>query len=126
MQGRLLTKVSLSLAALCALAVTGVARAGAKQTQVQGLLAVPVLAGSAAYALSEVMGWRAGLELAFRMHVLLVGAAGGPALDQLHAADFDHPVTFLPLQTGGFGVEDDLSHARAVSCCLFISLWITA
>jgi Mn2+/Fe2+ NRAMP family transporter len=29
-----------------------------------GLLAVPVLAGSAAYALSEVMGWRAGLELA--------------------------------------------------------------
>ncbi len=28
-----------------------------------GLLAVPVLAGSAAYALSETMGWRAGLEL---------------------------------------------------------------
>jgi Mn2+/Fe2+ NRAMP family transporter len=28
-----------------------------------GLLAVPVLAGSAAYAFSEVMGWRAGLEL---------------------------------------------------------------
>ena len=28
-----------------------------------GLLAVPVLAGSAAYALAEVMGWRAGLEL---------------------------------------------------------------
>ncbi len=28
-----------------------------------GLLAVPVLAGSAAYALSETLGWRAGLEL---------------------------------------------------------------
>lgn len=28
-----------------------------------GMLAVPVLAGSAAYALSEAMGWRAGLEL---------------------------------------------------------------
>jgi Mn2+/Fe2+ NRAMP family transporter len=28
-----------------------------------GMLAVPVLAGSAAYALSETMGWRAGLEL---------------------------------------------------------------
>ncbi|WP_310497111.1 divalent metal cation transporter [Sandarakinorhabdus sp.] len=27
-----------------------------------GMLAVPVLAGSAAYALAEVMGWRAGLE----------------------------------------------------------------
>jgi Mn2+/Fe2+ NRAMP family transporter len=31
-----------------------------------GLLAVPVLAGSAAYALSELMGWRAGLELSPR------------------------------------------------------------
>ncbi|MEI6417766.1 MAG: divalent metal cation transporter [Sphingomonadales bacterium] len=31
-----------------------------------GLLAVPVLAGSAAYALSETMGWRAGLELTWR------------------------------------------------------------
>lgn len=28
-----------------------------------GMLAIPVLAGSAAYALSEAMGWRAGLEL---------------------------------------------------------------
>ncbi|OSZ67092.1 iron transporter [Sphingomonas sp. IBVSS1] len=28
-----------------------------------GLLAVPVLAGAAAYALAELMGWRAGLEL---------------------------------------------------------------
>ena len=28
-----------------------------------GLLAVPVLAGAAAYALSELLGWRAGLEL---------------------------------------------------------------
>jgi Mn2+/Fe2+ NRAMP family transporter len=28
-----------------------------------GLLAVPILAGSAAYALSDAMGWRAGLEL---------------------------------------------------------------
>ncbi|MFZ4689533.1 MAG: NRAMP family divalent metal transporter [Polymorphobacter sp.] len=28
-----------------------------------GMLAIPVLAGSAAYALSEVMGWRTGLEL---------------------------------------------------------------
>jgi Mn2+/Fe2+ NRAMP family transporter len=31
-----------------------------------GLLAVPVLAGSAAYALSETMGWPAGLELKLR------------------------------------------------------------
>ena len=31
-----------------------------------GMLAVPVLAGSGAYALSEAMGWRSGLELAPR------------------------------------------------------------
>ena len=31
-----------------------------------GLLAVPVLAGSAAYAVSEVFGWRAGLSRGFR------------------------------------------------------------
>jgi Mn2+/Fe2+ NRAMP family transporter len=31
-----------------------------------GLLAVPVLAGSAAYAVSEVFGWKAGLSRGFR------------------------------------------------------------
>ena len=31
-----------------------------------GLLAVPVLAGSAAYAVSELLGWRAGLSKGFR------------------------------------------------------------
>ena len=30
-----------------------------------GLLAVPVLAGSAAYAVSELFGWKAGLSRAF-------------------------------------------------------------
>ena len=51
-----------------------------------GLLAVPVLAGSAAYALSEVMGWRAGLELKPReamgfYGVIFVAVAAALALD---------------------------------------------
>ncbi|WP_313669515.1 divalent metal cation transporter [Sandarakinorhabdus sp.] len=51
-----------------------------------GLLAVPVLAGSAAYALSEVMGWRAGLELKPReaagfYGVIFVAVSAALALD---------------------------------------------
>ncbi|WP_156254993.1 NRAMP family divalent metal transporter [Sandarakinorhabdus oryzae] len=51
-----------------------------------GLLAVPVLAGSAAYALAEVMGWRAGLELKPReaggfYGVIFVAVAAALGLD---------------------------------------------
>ena len=51
-----------------------------------GMLAVPVLAGSAAYALAEVMGWRAGLELKPReaggfYGVIFVAVAAALALD---------------------------------------------
>jgi Mn2+/Fe2+ NRAMP family transporter len=45
-----------------------------------GLLAVPVLAGSAAYAVSEVYGWTAGLSHGFReargFYVIIVTATG--------------------------------------------------
>jgi NRAMP (natural resistance-associated macrophage protein)-like metal ion transporter len=45
-----------------------------------GLLAVPVLAGSAAYAVSEVFGWRAGLSHGFReargFYLIIVAATG--------------------------------------------------
>ena len=45
-----------------------------------GLLAVPVLAGSAAYAVSEVFGWRAGLSHGFReargFYGIIVAATG--------------------------------------------------
>ena len=45
-----------------------------------GLLAVPVLAGSAAYAVSEVLGWRAGLSRGFRQargfYLIIVAATG--------------------------------------------------
>ncbi len=51
-----------------------------------GMLAVPVLAGSGAYALSEVMGWRTGLELAPRRavpfySVITIAIAGGVLVD---------------------------------------------
>ena len=45
-----------------------------------GLLAVPVLAGSAAYAVSEVFGWKAGFSHGFREargFYLIIGAATG-------------------------------------------------
>jgi Mn2+/Fe2+ NRAMP family transporter len=45
-----------------------------------GLLAVPVLAGSAAYAVSEVFGWKAGLSHGFheaRGFYLIIAAATG-------------------------------------------------
>lgn len=45
-----------------------------------GLLAVPVLAGSAAYAVSEVFGWRAGLSRGFReargFYLIIFAATG--------------------------------------------------
>jgi NRAMP (natural resistance-associated macrophage protein)-like metal ion transporter len=45
-----------------------------------GLLAVPVLAGSAAYAVSEVFGWKAGLSHGFHQargfYTLIIGATG--------------------------------------------------
>jgi NRAMP (natural resistance-associated macrophage protein)-like metal ion transporter len=45
-----------------------------------GLLAVPVLTGSAAYAVSEVFGWRAGLSRGFReargFYFIIVAATG--------------------------------------------------
>ena len=53
-----------------------------------GLLAIPVLAGSASYAIAEMFGWRAGLDLAprraRRFYLVLGGAiAAGTLLDLL-------------------------------------------
>ena len=51
-----------------------------------GLLAIPVLAGSASYAIAELFSWRSGLDLkprqARRFYLVLVGAiVAGIALD---------------------------------------------
>jgi NRAMP (natural resistance-associated macrophage protein)-like metal ion transporter len=54
-----------------------------------GLLAVPVLAGSAAYAVSELLGWRAGLSRGFHeargFYMIIIAATGiGTALSVLN------------------------------------------
>ncbi len=54
-----------------------------------GLLAVPVLAGSAAYAVSELFGWRGGLSSGFReargFYMIIIAATGiGTALSILN------------------------------------------
>jgi Mn2+/Fe2+ NRAMP family transporter len=64
--------------ALYALAIVGV-----------GLLAVPTLSGSAAYALAESFHWQDGLDLQFRQApafyaVVLLATAGGVAMDYLN------------------------------------------
>lgn len=51
-----------------------------------GMLAVPVLAGSAAYAVAETMGWRAGLDLAPNegrgfYGIIAIATLGGVILD---------------------------------------------
>jgi NRAMP (natural resistance-associated macrophage protein)-like metal ion transporter len=56
-----------------------------------GLLAVPVLAGSAAYAVSEVFGWRAGLSRGFQeargFYAIIVAATVLGTLGSLLAVD---------------------------------------
>lgn len=56
-----------------------------------GLLAVPVLAGSTAYAVAEALGWKASLELPFwrapRFYALLCGTVGAAVLLQVVNAD---------------------------------------
>src|SRR5690606_16754728 len=51
-----------------------------------------------------------GLERAIRLEVAMELAPAGAAFKQLHAADLDDAVALLPLQAGGFSVEDDLAH----------------
>jgi hypothetical protein len=50
------------------------------------------------------------VDVALRIQVLMIGAAGEPPIDELHAADLDDPVLLLDLEAGGLGVEDDLAH----------------
>ncbi|MBI4089808.1 MAG: divalent metal cation transporter, partial [Candidatus Kerfeldbacteria bacterium] len=61
-----------------------------------GLLAIPVLAGSASYALAEVFGWREGLSENYRhahaFHLVMVAAL---ALGLLSNAVGVSPITFL-------------------------------
>ena len=47
----------------------------------------------------------------FGIDVLVVVITSQLAIDQLHTADFNNPVTLGGFQTGGFCIEYNLSHA---------------
>lgn len=69
-----------------------------------GLLAIPVLAGSASYAVAEVFGWRSGLDLpprrARRFYLVLAGAIAGGILLDLRGPDAIH-LLFLAAVVNG-------------------------
>jgi hypothetical protein len=54
---------------------------------------------------------RAGVDVPLGVHIDVVVAAGELAVDDLDAGDFDQPVAGLPVEAGGFGIQNDLSHA---------------
>jgi hypothetical protein len=42
----------------------------------------------------------------------VIGSAGEPPIDELHAADFNDPVLLFDFEPGGFRIEDDLAHLK--------------
>ena len=52
-----------------------------------------------------------GVAGALRIDVVVQSAPGQPSVDEFDAADFDHAVALQRVQTRGFGVEEDDSHA---------------
>ena len=49
-------------------------------------------------------------DLTLGVQILMKGAVGHPAIHDLHAPHLDDPVALCGVETGGLGVEDDLSH----------------
>lgn len=49
-------------------------------------------------------------HVAFGIEIGVIGAARGHPVDHLDATDLNQPVSALRIETGGFGIEDDLSH----------------
>ena len=68
------------------------------------------LAGNAVHLLGRAV------DFALRVHVAVKGAVGPPTIHQLHASDLDDAMALLDFEAGRFGVEDDLSHASALTC----------
>ena len=42
----------------------------------------------------------------------MVGSPGEPAVENLHAADFDDAVLLFDFQAGGFRIKNDLAHLK--------------
>lgn len=49
-------------------------------------------------------------HIPFRIVIGVIGFSGGDEIEQLHAADFHHPIARLRVESGGFGVENDFTH----------------
>ncbi len=64
--------------------------------------------------LDAVHGQRARIDLAFRIQVAVELLAGGPAIGELDAADFDDAMTGARIEAGGFDVQNDLAHGARV------------
>src|SRR5207248_2482083 len=58
---------------------------------------------------------RAVVDVALGIQVAVEGAPRGPPVQKLHAADLDDTVIEFGLESGGLGVQDDLSHGRGES-----------
>ena len=58
---------------------------------------------------------RAAVDLAIGPQVTMERAPGLASLHELDAADFDDAMALLGLESGGFGVEDDLAHCAVTS-----------
>jgi len=73
-----------------------------------GLLAVPVLAGSAAYAVSEVFGWRAGLSRRFHeargFYAIIIAATGVGTLMSVFEVDPIHALVWSAIVNGVISV----------------------
>src|SRR6187549_33103 len=59
-------------------------------------------------------GERTGVDFAFRIQETVKFLAGGPAIQDFHASDFDDPMPGARFESGGFHVEDNLSHRESL------------
>jgi hypothetical protein len=65
-------------------------------------------------ARDSVHSERGGVDVAFRIDITMKGAARGPAVHKLNAADFNDAVTEFGLKAGRLSVKHDLSHGARV------------
>ena len=62
------------------------------------------------------------VDVAFWVQVLMKVPAGVAAIEQFDATDLDDAVSLSELESGGFGIQNDLPHALALSLLASASL----
>ena len=50
------------------------------------------------------------IDVTVGLQIVVQRARRAPPVDEFHTADLDHPVTELLLQSGGLGIQHDLTH----------------